>query len=226
MALHTGKPAHIETLTAPKIQNLTHMARLLKSHPNAGLSGTISTYQEKLNKYAEDLSKDQTKTHTEKIKLLNASGAKLSQALLPLADAHRQGVLSTIKPYQDRIDGSLKIQGTTDVVLLQSMSQAIRDEPTTGLLPLAEHDIDVARAALLLPVERYKRKLNKKPEMEKALRGAVARNLLGDEYGQFQTAKEHLNEAFDLGQYLMKVFDGCTSEVSRITAKEAQAPAE
>lgn len=212
-------------LIAPNVKNLTHVARLQKQNQDSPLINQINRTQERLNKYAADLYNDPTKTSDQKSKLLYEHSAKHAQALLPAMDKAMAALQAKIATLTQRIEAESKVKGTTDMLLLQSMAQAVSDLSNTQIYSLAKSgEIDAVRAVLLMPVERFKRNLVGQPKTEKYLRDILAEKTLGADYPTYLDLKEQDAHLAEMGAYLVDIYADSEAKVKALNANVAVEP--
>ncbi len=206
-----------------KIKNFTAYALLYKQTPTNPLLSSIDAAEKSLQEYGEKLQRDPTRTDASKELALNEAAASKIRTLLNEAIRQSEAASSEVKEYEKRAAEIMSIRGTTDMLILQNTAEALRDQNNLKVLELAEQEVDVARALLLLPTEKYRRKLTE--GMKARLSDTITRNVLGSDYNTYKQ-KVALRDALnDMGEGLLSTLADRDHAVKKIRSLIAEAPA-
>jgi hypothetical protein len=148
------------------------------------------------------LKKDKTKTKASKDLFAAKTASKRLQAIWKQTTKKQDQIKHQLEAYQRRIDSKLSINGTTDLVILNSYSSILKDMTTSQVSSLIRAgDIDAGRAALLVPALRLTEKFRNAQDM---IKGEVVSAVLGDDNKAFEDLQEQLATADKLETVLLE----------------------
>lgn len=205
-----------------RIKNFTAYALLYKQTPTNPLLSSIDAAEKSLQEYGEKLQRDPTRTDASKELALNEAAASKVRTLLNEAIRQSEAASSEVKEYEKRAAEIMSIRGTTDMLILQNTAEALRDQNNLKVLELAEQEVDVARALLLLPTEKYRRKLTE--GMKARLSDTITRKVLGNEYDTYIQKIALRDSLNDMGESLLSALADHDQAVKKIRSLIAEAP--
>ena len=163
------------------------------------------------------LLKDSTKTKSAKSLFSAEAATKRISSILKRVEAKQKDLNGDLYQYNKKIEGEMKIGGTTDHLLLSSYGQIIKDFKIGQILDLArEGDKDALRAVLLLPALRMQPQFKKAREL---IETELQKQTLGDDYQVMQELKEKQKQADRLEIGLLQTLNDYQTEIKRISEK-------
>lgn len=160
------------------------------------------------------LLKDTTKTKTARALFAAEAATKRLNLIWKRAEANQKEIAGNLYQHEKKMESELKVHGTTDLVILNSYANVIKDMNVSEITELARQgDTDAVRATLLVPALKLSPKFSKAKDV---LTQAAEQAILGDDYETVQELKEQMNQAEQLELGIMKTISEYGKEIKRI----------
>ena len=176
--------------------------RIAANAISLGLGDAVQTAHRDQQDIEAALKKDRTKTKASKDLFAAKTASKRLQQIWKKTTQKQDQIKNQLEAFQRRIDSKLAINGTTDLVILNSYSSILKDMNTSEVTSLIRAgDLDAGRAALLVPALRLTEKFRNAQDM---IKGEVVSALLGDDNKAFEDLQEQLKTADKLEVALLE----------------------
>ena len=120
------------------------------------------------------------------------------------------------------MDEKLKLEGTTDTLLLHNAAQAMQSLDDAQVTQLAREDMDSARALLLLPSERIRRGLKEGTKERQWIQDALGQSFLEEDYAKMKSANDQFDAINIFGQSFVQIGAEIHRTKERIQSGKAQ----
>lgn len=160
------------------------------------------------------LTKDRTKTKSAKALFAAEAASKRIEQIWNKADKKAAEINGDLYKYNKRIESQMKLNGTTDMLLLQNYGQLIQNMNVSEITELGrEGDMDALRACLLLPALKFQEKFRNAQDL---FTNELRRVVLGDDYQSYEQLNEQKSQAEQLEAGIVKTLDSYKKEIKRI----------